>query len=100
MLFRSSIIRPLCEVEEREVERLARHYPLPVVAGACPRKDVNRRILMKEILRRLRRESRQVKENIYRSAWNVNTDYLPAGVPGLRRSARYGPSAPDLPPPG
>jgi len=95
-----SIIRPLCEVEEREVERLARHYPLPVVAVACPRKDVNRRILMKEILRRLRRESRQVKENIYRSAWNVNTDYLPAGVPGLRRSARYGPSAPDLPPPG
>jgi tRNA 2-thiocytidine biosynthesis protein TtcA len=79
------IIRPLCEVEERDVERLARHYPLPVIDGSCPRKDVNQRILMKEILRRLRRESRQVKENIYRSAWNINADYLPAGAPGPRR---------------
>ncbi len=76
------IIRPLCEVEERDVERLARHYPLPVIAGNCPRKDLNRRILMKEILRRLRRESRQVKQNIYRSAWNINADYLPASLPG------------------
>ena len=38
-----SIIRPLCEVEERDVERLARHYPLPVIAASCPRKDVNQR---------------------------------------------------------
>jgi len=38
---------------------------------------------MKEILRRLARESRQVKENIYRASWNINADYLPsaAGLP-------------------
>ncbi len=78
---RLSIIRPLCEVEERDVERLARRYPLPVIAGSCPRKDVNQRVVMKEILRRLARVSRQVKENIYRSAWNVNTDYLPHLLP-------------------
>jgi tRNA 2-thiocytidine biosynthesis protein TtcA len=88
---RLSIIRPLCEMEERDVERLARRYPLPVIAGSCPRKDVNQRVVLKEILRRLRRESRQVKENIYRSAWNINSAYLPAGAPGSR---------PDLPPPG
>ena len=93
-----SIIRPLCEVQERDVERLARHYPLPVIAGSCPRKDVNQRILMKEILRRLSRESRQVKENIYRSAWNVNTEYLPqasrgeAGPTGPREAGPTGPS--------
>jgi len=75
---RLAIIRPLCEVEERDVERLARHYPLPVIAGSCPRKEINQRILLKEILRMLRRESRQVKQNIYRAASNVNTDYLPA----------------------
>jgi tRNA 2-thiocytidine biosynthesis protein TtcA len=88
-----SIIRPLCEVEERDVERLARHYPLPVIAASCPRKDVNQRILLKEILRRLRRESKQVKENIYRAAWNVNTEYLP-------RASRGTGLAPGLPPPG
>jgi len=92
-----SIIRPLCEVQERDVERLARHYPLPIIAGSCPRKDVNQRILMKEILRRLSRESRQVRENIYRSAWNVNTEYLPhasrgeAGPTGPREAGPTGP---------
>jgi tRNA 2-thiocytidine biosynthesis protein TtcA len=91
-----SIIRPLCEVEERDVERLARRYPLPVIEGSCPRKEVNRRTLMKEILHQLRRESRQVKENIYRSAWNVNADYLPAGGRGSRRPA----DAAGLPPCG
>jgi tRNA 2-thiocytidine biosynthesis protein TtcA len=72
------LIRPLCEVEERDILRLARHYPLPVIANACPRKDINQRLIMKEVLVRLRRVSRQVKENIYRAGWNVNTDYLPA----------------------
>jgi tRNA 2-thiocytidine biosynthesis protein TtcA len=96
-----SIIRPLCEVEERDVERLARRYPLPAIAGSCPRKDLNQRILMKEILRRLSRVNRQVKTNIYRSAWNINADYLPAagaapgqgaGVPERRGAA--GPTGP------
>jgi tRNA 2-thiocytidine biosynthesis protein TtcA len=95
-----SIIRPLCEVEERDVERLARHCPLPVIDGSCPRKHLNRRILMKEILRQLRRESRQVKENIYRSAWNINADYLPAGPAGLSRAAGPPDTPPGLPGPG
>ena len=88
-----SIIRPLCEVEERDVERLARRYPLPVMAGSCPRKHLNQRILMKEILRSLSRESRQVRQNIYRAAWNINADYLP-------RAVGDGAATPDLPPPG
>jgi tRNA 2-thiocytidine biosynthesis protein TtcA len=83
---RLQIIRPLCEVEERDVERLARHIPLPVLSTSCPRKDLNQRLLMKEILRSLRRRSRQVKENIYRATWNINRDYLPA----FPRKARKG----------
>jgi tRNA 2-thiocytidine biosynthesis protein TtcA len=104
-----AIIRPLCEVEERDVERLARRYPLPVIAGSCPRKDVNQRLILKEILRGLRRVNRQVKENIYRAAWNINAEYLPSGPrPGATRqpapaqpaAAQPAPSGPDLPPPG
>jgi tRNA 2-thiocytidine biosynthesis protein TtcA len=94
-----SIIRPLCEVEERDVDRLARHFSLPVIAGSCPRKDLNRRVLLKDILRQLRRESRQVKENIYRSAWNINADYLPGGAPVSRRAVDASDAA-DLPPLG
>jgi hypothetical protein len=60
------------------IVRLARHYPLPVIDMSCPRKELNQRIVMKEILARLRRMNRQVRENIYRAAWNINREYLPA----------------------
>ena len=85
---RLSIIRPLCEVEERDVERLARRVALPVLSAPCPRKDINQRVVMKEVLRGLRRHSRQVKENIYRAAWNVNAEYLP---PAPRKGAGLSP---------
>lgn len=75
---RLRLIRPLCEVEEKDILRLARHYPLPTLQNSCPRKELNQRRVMKEVLARLRRESRQVKENVYRAVWNVNTQYLPA----------------------
>jgi tRNA 2-thiocytidine biosynthesis protein TtcA len=78
---RLHIIRPLCEVEEKDIQRLERHYPLPVVHISCPRKDLNQRILLKEILKRLKRVSRQVKENIYRAPWHINSAYLPSGLP-------------------
>jgi tRNA 2-thiocytidine biosynthesis protein TtcA len=78
---RLHIIRPLCEVEERDILRLERHFPLPVVHTSCPRKDVNQRMVLKEILKRLKRLNRQVKENIYRAPWRINSAYLPSGLP-------------------
>jgi tRNA 2-thiocytidine biosynthesis protein TtcA len=77
---RLQIIRPLCEVEERDILRLARYYPLPVVNTSCPRQDLNQRIVLKEILKQLKRMSKQVKENIYRAPWHINTAYLPSGL--------------------
>lgn len=77
---RLRLIRPLCEIEEAEIRRLGRHYPLPEVQTSCPRKDLNRRILMKEILQRLKRVNRQVKRNIYRAPWRINSAYLPSGL--------------------
>jgi hypothetical protein len=67
-------------VEERDILRLERHYPLPVVHTSCPRKNLNQRVILKEILKQLKRSSRQVKENIYRAPWHINTAYLPSGL--------------------
>jgi tRNA 2-thiocytidine biosynthesis protein TtcA len=78
---RLQVIRPLCEVEERDIERLERHYALPAVHTSCPRKDLNQRLILKEVLKRLKRVSRQVKENIYRAPWHINSAYLPSGLP-------------------
>ncbi len=76
---RLRIIRPLCEVREREVVSFARRLGLPTFSIDCPRKDLNRRVVMKEIIRSLERVNRSVGENLYKAPWNINRDYLPPG---------------------
>ncbi len=75
-----TIIRPLCEVKEKEVARAAGILGCPVFSVDCPRKDVNRRKEMKEIVARLNRINKRVRENIYGSPWRINRDYLPTSL--------------------
>ena len=72
-----TIIRPMVEVKEREVVDVAGRLGLPVADIRCPNKESNRRLLMKEVIRQLSRANRRVRENIFRSPWNINTRYLP-----------------------
>lgn len=74
---RLSIIRPLCEVREAEVARLAARLGLPSVPNRCPRVDKNRRLLMKEILRQASHVDRHAVSNVYGAAWKINFEYLP-----------------------
>jgi tRNA 2-thiocytidine biosynthesis protein TtcA len=72
------IIRPLCEVTEKDVERIARVLPLPVISIDCPKKNTNQRVVMKEIILKLSRINKKVRENIYNSPWRINEKYLPS----------------------
>lgn len=71
------IIRPMCEVEERDVVRLLKIYPLPVFDIHCPRKADNQRLFFKDLIRRVKRVNKHVKENLYNAPWRINRDYLP-----------------------
>jgi tRNA 2-thiocytidine biosynthesis protein TtcA len=71
------IIRPLCEVKEREVNRIAELLDCPVTAIGCPRKEINRRIVMKEMVKNLSKLNKRVRENIYGAPWRINKNYLP-----------------------
>ena len=75
---RMEIIRPMCEVDEKDVERLSRVIDLPVFSIDCPKKDVNHRLLFREIIRKVGRFNRHVKENLYEAPWRINRDYLPS----------------------
>ncbi len=72
-----SIIRPLCEVREADVQRLAVRLGLPSVQPRCPNAERNQRVLMKEILRQASRVDRHAATNVYGSAWRVRPEYLP-----------------------
>jgi len=72
-----TVIRPLCEVREGEVARLATRLRLPSVPARCPNVHRNRRVLMKEILRLASHVDRHAVSNVYGAAWRLNTEYLP-----------------------
>jgi tRNA 2-thiocytidine biosynthesis protein TtcA len=71
------IIRPLCEVYENDINKLTRLLNLPLVSIACPGKQANQRLLIKEIIKKLSRVNKKVRENIYRAPWRINQKYLP-----------------------
>ena len=71
------IIRPMCEVEEREVIRLMKVYPLPVFNIQCPRKPDSQRAYFKDLIKQVRRVNKHVKDNLYNAPWRINKDYLP-----------------------
>ncbi|MBN2352140.1 MAG: tRNA 2-thiocytidine biosynthesis protein TtcA [Spirochaetales bacterium] len=74
------IVRPLCEVKEKEVDRAARILDCPVFSVSCPRKEKNRRNEMKEIVARVHRLNKRVRENVYGAPWRINADYLPTSL--------------------
>ncbi len=71
------IIRPMCEVPEREVERAGKILDLPVVPVRCPKGGISDRLFVKDMVKRMARKNKHVRENIYRASWNIKTDYLP-----------------------
>jgi tRNA 2-thiocytidine biosynthesis protein TtcA len=85
---RITVIRPLCEVRESEVARLAARLCLPAVASRCPNADTNQRRLMKEILRMASHVNRHAVSNVYGAPWRINTDYLPTARSAEEWSAR------------
>jgi tRNA 2-thiocytidine biosynthesis protein TtcA len=72
-----AIIRPLCEVRENEVTRLATRLRLPTAPNRCPNAEKNRRSLMKEILRQASHANRHAVSNVYGAPGNINAEYLP-----------------------
>ena len=72
-----SIIRPLCEVRESEVSRVASRLGLPSAPNRCPNSTLNRRVLMKELFRQAERVNRHAVSNVYGAPWRIRADYLP-----------------------
>ncbi len=85
---RMSIIRPMCEVREGEIEKLARRVGLPTVPSRCPNAEKNQRKLMAELLKQASRVDRHAVPNLYGSAWRINTDYLPRRAPEVSTEPR------------
>jgi tRNA 2-thiocytidine biosynthesis protein TtcA len=76
------IIRPMCEMRESEVSRLATRLCLPMAPNRCPNSEKNRRGLMKEILGMASHVDRHAVSNVYSMPWRINWDYMPGASAG------------------
>jgi tRNA 2-thiocytidine biosynthesis protein TtcA len=74
------IIRPLCEVTEREVASVARRLEVPVAATRCPTNGEGLRRVVRGIVSQLSHHGKRVRQNVYRAPWHINTEYLPSSL--------------------
>ncbi len=70
------LIRPLAYIEESLLKQFAREAGLPVMENPCPSVGKTKRAYIKEILKILGKENRNVKENIFKALKNAKLDYL------------------------
>ena len=70
------LIRPLAYVDEYILKKYAREDGLPVVENPCPTANNTKRKYIKDLIRKLDKDHRGVKENIFKSMYHVKSDYL------------------------
>jgi tRNA 2-thiocytidine biosynthesis protein TtcA len=71
-----TLIRPFALLEEKKIERYARHMGLPFAPGGCPSSGKTKRKVVKDLIETLSKKDRRVKGNIFRALSNVKSDYL------------------------
>jgi len=74
---RLHIIRPLVYLEEKTIRRYAQEQTFPLVPERCPTAPSSRRRYVKELVRTLERENKQLRHNIWTAMSHVKPDYLP-----------------------
>jgi tRNA 2-thiocytidine biosynthesis protein TtcA len=70
------IVRPLVYIDEQSLKIFARESLLPVMANACPTNRESHRTVVKQLLTKLERDHRGVRNNIFRALSHVKTEYL------------------------
>jgi tRNA 2-thiocytidine biosynthesis protein TtcA len=70
------IVRPLAYIEEGLIKKFAEESGLPVLTDRCPTSGGSYRTKIKQMLDRLEREDRHVRDNIFKALGNVKPEYL------------------------
>jgi tRNA 2-thiocytidine biosynthesis protein TtcA len=70
------LIRPLAYVDESILKKYAKEAGLPTVPNPCPTSGSTKRQYIKELIRKLDKDHRGVKENIFKSMYHVKPDYM------------------------
>ena len=78
--FDMTIIRPLCRIEEKEIQRLAELHEYKKQQKNCPHEHTSNRSRMAEVLATLEQLNPEARYNLWGSMTNVQSDLLPPKV--------------------
>lgn len=70
------LIRPFVYTEEALLKRFAREAELPVMDNPCPTGKATKRKYIKDLIKKLDKDHRGIKENIFKAMMHVKPDYL------------------------
>ncbi|MFH0764636.1 MAG: ATP-binding protein [Candidatus Omnitrophota bacterium] len=70
------IIRPLCYVEEDRIRKFAGESGFPAAGCRCPNSEISKRRKMKDFIRKMEKDCKHVKTNIFRSISRVKEEYI------------------------
>ncbi len=79
------IIRPLAYIREDLVKKYGRERGFPVIGNPCPTSGTSRRVIVKNLIRELEKDNKNVRENIFKAMGHVKPDYLPGALPSMRK---------------
>ena len=78
--FPITVIRPLCLVNENDVEAYARECDFPPQAKNCPYENDSNRKAMKDLLTHLETLNPEARYNIWGAMSNIQTELLPPKI--------------------
>ena len=74
------MIRPLCMIEETDIQRYAQLSQYEKQEKLCPLEKVSSRAEVKQLLQQLEKMNPSVRDSIYGAMENIKADYLPKKV--------------------
>ena len=83
--FEMQIIRPLCLIEEQDLEELAQLRGYKKQVKNCPHESESNRNVMEQVVRYLASLSPDAKYSLWSSMSNINTQMLPQKIKQARR---------------
>lgn len=78
------IIRPLVYLSEALVKKYSRERRFPVLKNDCPTSKSSKRVYVKNLLDKLERDNKEIRDNIYKAMSHVKPDYLVSHVKNER----------------
>ncbi|MBW1981417.1 MAG: tRNA 2-thiocytidine(32) synthetase TtcA [Deltaproteobacteria bacterium] len=73
-----TVIRPLAILPPEVIRRFHASRGFPAAPNPCPSKNSGKRQEIREILKRLYRQNRKIRGNIFHALHNVTLEYLPS----------------------